>query len=67
MNPHHIEGMRLLADIGLRLSAFEEAEFLLESALEFAPDNIQVRLDYIAVLRKRQQYRDALSTGENAS
>ena len=61
VNPHNIEGMRLLADIGLRLSAFEEAEFLLESALEFAPDNIQVRLDYIAVLRKRQKYSDALA------
>ena len=59
-NPHHIEAMRLLADIGLRLSAFEEAEFLLESALEFAPDNVQIRLDYIAALRKRQKYGKAL-------
>ncbi len=59
-NPHHIEGMRLLADIGLRLNAFEDAEFLLESALEFAPDNIQVRLDYIAALRKQHKHQAAL-------
>jgi tetratricopeptide (TPR) repeat protein len=59
-NPHHIEAMRLLADIGTRLSALEEADFLLESALEFDPKNVQVRLDYIAVLRKRQRYDQAL-------
>ena len=60
VNPHHIEGMRLLADIGLRLSALEEADFLLESALEFAPDNVQVRLDYIAALGKQHKYAEAL-------
>ncbi len=59
-NPHHVEAMRLLADIGCRLGAMEEADFLLESATEFAPDNIQVRLDHIAVLRKRQKYQQAL-------
>lgn len=59
-NPHHIEAMRLLADIGGRFGAFEEAEFLLESAAKFEPDNIQVRLDYIAVLRKRHKYSEAL-------
>lgn len=61
VNPHHIEAMRLLADIGTRLSSLEEADFLLESALEFDPKNIQVRLDYIAVLRKRQKYDQALA------
>lgn len=60
-NPKHIEGMRLLAEIGVRFGALDEAEFLLESALAFAPDNIQVRLDYIAVLRKRQKFDRALS------
>lgn len=60
-NPHHIEAMRLLADIGARLSSLEEADFLLESALEFDPQNIQVRLDYITVLRKRQKHDQALA------
>ncbi|WP_417451052.1 sulfotransferase [Kordiimonas sp.] len=60
-NPKHTEGMRLLADIGTRFGALEEAEFLLESALAFEPANIQVRLDYIAVLRKRQKFEDALA------
>ena len=39
----------------------EDADFLLESALEFAPDNIQIRLDYIQILRKRQKFADALA------
>ncbi len=60
-NPHHIEAMRLLADIGARLSSLEEADFLLESALEFEPENVQVRLDHIAVLRKRQKHDHALA------
>ncbi len=53
--------MRLLADIGNRLGVLEDAEFLLESAIEFSPDSIQVRIDYIQVLRKRQKYEEALA------
>ncbi|KAA5801632.1 tetratricopeptide repeat protein [Alkalicaulis satelles] len=59
-NPKHVEGMRLLAEIGVRFNITDDAEFLLESALEFEPDNVQVRLDYIQVLRKRQKFAAAL-------
>ena len=58
--PHHVEGMRLLADIGARLGVLDDAEFLLESALKFEPDNTRVRIDYIQALRKRQKFSDAL-------
>ncbi len=58
--PHHLEGMRLLADIGTRLGVHEDAEFLLATALELAPENIQIRIDYIQVLRKRQKFHAAL-------
>lgn len=37
-NPKHVEGMRLLADIGVKLSILDDAEFLLESALVFEPE-----------------------------
>ncbi|WP_210432179.1 tetratricopeptide repeat-containing sulfotransferase family protein [Iodidimonas gelatinilytica] len=60
-NPHHIEGMRLLAEIGVRMGVLEDADFLLESALALDPDNKQVRLDYIQVLRKRQKFAAALA------
>ncbi len=58
--PHHVEGMRLLADIGMRLGVLDDAEFLLESALKFEPDNTRVRIDYIQALRKRQKFGAAL-------
>ena len=63
-NPHHIEAMRLLADIGSRFGVFNDADFLLESAIEFAPDNIQLHLDYIQILRKRQKFAAALEQAE---
>ena len=59
-NPKHIEGMRLLADIGVRLGVLEDAEFLLESAVEFSPHSTKARMDYIQVLRKQQKYHEAL-------
>ncbi|WP_422345857.1 tetratricopeptide repeat-containing sulfotransferase family protein [Parasphingorhabdus sp.] len=63
-NPRNVEGMRLLADIGVRLGILEDADFLLESAIEFEPDNIQVRIDYIQILRKRQKFSEALKQSE---
>jgi tetratricopeptide (TPR) repeat protein len=58
--PQHVEGMRLLADIGMRLGVLDDAEFLLESALKFEPDNTRVRIDYVQALRKRQKFAAAL-------
>ena len=63
-NPQHVEAMRLLAQIGLRLGILDDAEFLLESAVAFEPDNIQVRLDYMDVLRKRQKFERSRDEAE---
>jgi len=63
-NPTHTEGMRLLADIAVRLGILEDAEILLENAVRFEPDNIQLRLDFIQVLRKRQKFSAALAEAE---
>jgi len=62
--PHHIEGMRLLADIGSRMHAFDEAEFLLESAVALDPDHIQARLDYCKILRKRHKFDAGLEQAQ---
>ncbi|WP_226636598.1 tetratricopeptide repeat-containing sulfotransferase family protein [Novosphingobium profundi] len=59
-----IEGMRLLAEIASRLGILDDAEFLLESAVTFSPDTVQLRLDYIQVLRKRQKFAQALEQAE---
>ena len=37
-----------------------DAEFLLESALLFDPDNPKIKYDYINILTKRQKYGEAL-------
>lgn len=58
-NPRDVEGMRLLADIGSRLSVLTDADFLLETAIELEPENLQLRIDHIQVLRKRQKYEAA--------
>ena len=58
--PRHVEAMRLLAEIGIRFGVLNDAEFLLESAHEFAPANVRVHIDYIQVLRKRQKFALAL-------
>lgn len=59
-NPHHVEAMRLLAQLGMRLRVLDDAEYLLESCLEFEPDNVFARFDYVRVLTKRQKYAQAL-------
>ncbi|KGE03951.1 TPR domain protein [Pseudohaliea rubra DSM 19751] len=57
--PRHVEGMRLLAEIGVRLGALEESEFLLESAATFEPGNLPARIDYVRVLGRRQKFARA--------
>ena len=57
---HHVEAMRLLAEIGANFSSFEEAEFLLESAVMLEPDNAGAHFDYVGVLNKRQKFAQAL-------
>ncbi len=59
-HPDHVEGMRILADIGVRLGVLEDAEFLLESAVAFEPGHVEARIDYVNVLRKRQKFEAAL-------
>ena len=54
--PKNIEAMRLLADLGVKTHVLDDAEFILESALVYEPDNKLVRFDYMNVLYKRQKF-----------
>ena len=63
-NPTHVEAMRLLAEIAVRFGVLEEAEYLLESAAEFEPANVQVKIDLAGVLRQRQKFVQALRLTE---
>lgn len=63
-HPKDVEGMRILAEIGVRYGVLEDAEFLLESAVTFMPDHIPARLDYVRILRRRQKFAAALEQAE---
>ncbi len=63
-NPQHVEAMRLLADLGVKLGVLDDAEFVLESAVEFEPENRFARFDYMNVLYRRQKYGEALKQAE---
>src|SRR5882762_7571649 len=58
---NHVEAMRLLARIGEKLDVLDDAEFLLESVLVFAPDYLLARYDYADVLCKRHKHAQALA------
>jgi tetratricopeptide (TPR) repeat protein len=62
-NPTDVEGMRLLARIGVKLDILDDAEFLLESVLEFSPNYHLARYDYVRVLLQR--HRNALALAES--
>jgi len=59
-NPHHVEAMRLLAMLGMKLFVYDDAEFLLESCVEFDPEHWLARYDYVNVLHKRHKFGKAL-------
>jgi tetratricopeptide (TPR) repeat protein len=63
-HPDHIEAMRLLARIGVQLEVLDDAEFLLESVLVFAPDYHAVRFEYASVLLIRHKYALALAEAQ---
>ena len=58
-NRTHVEGMRLLAEIATRNKVFDEAEFLLESCIEFEPDHRNARIQYVNVLLRMQLFAKA--------
>src|SRR6266481_1099956 len=52
----HIEGMRLLAKIGMELDVVDDAELLLENVLVLAPDYHDARYEYALALLKRHKH-----------
>jgi tetratricopeptide (TPR) repeat protein len=57
---NHVEAMRLLAKIGMKLDVLDDAEFLLESLLLLAPDYHAARHDYALALLQRHKHVRAL-------
>jgi tetratricopeptide (TPR) repeat protein len=57
----HVEGMRLLARIGLALDILDDADILLEAVLELAPDYRAARYDYAMALLRRHKHVEAIA------
>ena len=55
-NPTHTYAMSLLAEIANRLGYFDDAELLLEKAVEFKPNDGELRMKYATILRKKQKF-----------
>ena len=58
-NKTHVEGMRLLAEIATRNNILEDAEFLLESVIEFEPNHLDGNIQYTHILLRRQRFHRA--------
>ena len=58
--PTDVNAIRLLADIGMKLSRYREARDLLARCLELAPDFHLARYNYAVVLTRRNQLPEAL-------
>ena len=48
--------MSQLSEIANRLGYFDDAETLLEKAVEFNPDDGELRMKYAMILRKKQKF-----------
>ena len=63
-NKTHVEGMRLLAEILTRNKVLDEAEFVLESCVEFEPEHANARIQYVNILLRAQKFAKAFAQAE---
>lgn len=63
-NEHHPEAMMLLAEIGIQLKVYSDAEFLLESCVTLYPDNDRAAAAYQNLLSKLGKFPDAVSVAK---
>ena len=63
-NRTDVEGMRLLAEIATRNRTIDEAEFLLESCVEFHPTHRDARIQYANILMRMQKFAKAYEQAE---
>ena len=63
-NPTNTFAMSLLSEIANRLGHLDDAEYLLENAVKFKPDDPELRKKYLLVLRKRQKFAKTMEQVE---
>jgi tetratricopeptide (TPR) repeat protein len=63
-NKHSLDALLLLAEIALRLKAIPEAEFVLETCCELAPDNLEAKYELFKIYSKLGKFSKALELTE---
>ncbi len=58
---HQPDAMCLLAEIGLKLKVFDDAEFLLESCVNLYPDNEHAKVSYIVLLNRLGKFKQGVN------
>lgn len=58
-NKQNVDGMCLLAEIGIELKIYDDAEFLLASALQLVPKHVHARSLYLNLLIRLGKYKVA--------
>jgi tetratricopeptide (TPR) repeat protein len=59
-NGAHVDAMRILAQISIKLNVLDDAEILLENVLRMQPEYADARFEYAYVLVQRRRYEAAL-------
>ena len=60
VHPTNTYAMSQLAEIADRLGYFDDAEMLLEKAVEFNPEDGDLRMKYAMILRKKQKFEKTM-------
>jgi tetratricopeptide (TPR) repeat protein len=58
-HPDDVNGLRMLADIGMKLGRFDDARILLQRCLQLAPDFHLARHNYAVVLTRQNRLEEA--------
>lgn len=61
---HSLEALFLLSEIAIRLKATSEAEFILETCVELAPNSVEAKYELFKVYSKLGKFAKALSMAE---
>jgi tetratricopeptide (TPR) repeat protein len=56
----HVDAMRILAQLSVKLNVLDDAEILLDNILRMRPDYDDARFEYAYVLAQRRRYEPAL-------
>lgn len=63
-NKHSIDGLMLLAEIAVSSKAISEAEFILETCIQLAPNNLEANYQLFKIFSKLGKFAKALSLGD---